>query len=1009
MIYRNSILRRGLLAFVLAAAVFGGGTMGTPASAQSPGATGKPEAAGSSRSPNFVLIVADDLGYGDVGYQGGKVPTPNIDSIAAGGVTLTDGYVTCPVCAPSRAGLLTGRYQQAFGFWDNIGPFRRDEKVQPGIPVNLPILSERLKDLGYTCGLFGKTHDGDAEEQMAFNRWDEFYGFNNGASNYLGDMNRLHNPIFHNKTIVSRPYAERGVDVRDVNEDGVLVRDLENYFTDQLGDMAAAFIDANADQPFLCYVPFNAIHGPFQAPKPMFDKYASVKDRDRRLTMAMLDSMDQNVGKVLEALRRNGLEEDTLVVFLSDNGGHDASINAPLRGKKGTYWEGGLRVPFCLQWKGVLPSGEKYAKPVISLDIMPTFIAAAGGEIDPAWQLDGVDLIPFMTGEKGGRPHETLYWTWGARKAIREGDLKVMTQNDGRNWEMFDLSQDMAEEHDLAPARSEKVQTLVRKHAEWESGLMPQQWGWNKELGFEDPEFGKPKPYHDPNYFLRDAALELNGIFSEHMVLQRGRPIPVYGTGRAGEAVEVKLGDDVVTGTIDGVGDWRVEFPAREASAKPIEMVVRSGGQEVGLGDLLVGDVWVCSGQSNMGWALFQTEPLPDTYAHADKLRLLSGKVVTSDRPQKDFMPDPDKSPNGWERADEAHALGISAVSYYMGREICEQAKIPVGIVVIALGGSQIWPWMTPASFEGHPEEEMARASSKMAWEWAEGQANRFEEEGDEARAERLRYQYKAKAPGSLYNAMMHPLTQMPIAGMLWYQGERSQDNPPPYRTLFPAAIHGWREAWGQGDIPFVFIQLPGYHGGEGRNELRARGFPLVREAQELALELPNTGMAMALEYGDYANVHPRVKNEVGRRAGLQALRLMGKDVVADGPVMRQVDLEGDTAVVIFDSVAGGLETRRVVLARSPAKGAGGDPGPISVDEGELAGFEVCGPDGVFVAAEARISGTEKVELRAKDVNDIRHVRYAFTPFPVCNLYSSSGLPARPFRTDEFPVAYGER
>jgi arylsulfatase A-like enzyme len=338
---------------------------------------------------------------------------------------------------------------------------------------------------------------------MAFSRWDEFYGFNNGASNYLGDMNRLHNPIFHNKTIVSRPYAERGIDVREVNEGGVLVRDFEKYLTDQLGDQAAGFIDANAkaERPFLCYVPFNAIHGPFQAPKPMVEKYGEVDDKDRRLTMAMLESMDENVGKVLEALRRNGLEEDTLVVFLSDNGGHEASVNAPLRGKKGTYWEGGLRVPFCMQWKGALPSGELYRDAVISLDILPTFIAAAGGEIDPAWDLDGVDLLPYLKGEEAGRPHEALYWVWGARKAIREGNLKAVTQDDGKSWQLFDLAADIGEANDLAGSQLEKVETLVRKHAAWEAGLMPQQWGWNKALGYEDPEFGKPKPYHDPNYF----------------------------------------------------------------------------------------------------------------------------------------------------------------------------------------------------------------------------------------------------------------------------------------------------------------------------------------------------------------------------------------------------------------------------------------------------------------------------------------------------------------------------
>ena len=404
--------------------------------------------------PNVVVIMADDLGYGDVSYQGGDVPTPNIDSIAREGVTFTDGYVTCPVCAPSRAGLLTGRYQQRFGFWDNIGPFRTGKDVVPGVPTDLPILSERLKTLGYTSGLFGKTHDGDAEEMMAFSRWDEFYGFNNGASNFLGDMNRPHNPIFHNRKIVSSPYSKRGVKHGDVCQAGVIIKDAENYLTDKLGQMAATFIETNKDQPFLCYIPFNAIHGPFQAPKALVDKYAHVEDAKRRKVMAMVESMDQNVGRVLGALKKHGLMENTLIVFLSDNGGHEASPNKPLRGKKGTYWEGGLRIPFCMRWDGRIKPGQIYRYPVISLDIVPAAIAAAGGSVDPAWELDGVDLLPYITGQRPDRPHETLYWVWGARKAIRQGDMKAVSIDNGRTYMLFDLSTDIGEQNDLEIGRA---------------------------------------------------------------------------------------------------------------------------------------------------------------------------------------------------------------------------------------------------------------------------------------------------------------------------------------------------------------------------------------------------------------------------------------------------------------------------------------------------------------------------------------------------------------------------
>ena len=206
--------------------------------------------------------------------------------------------------------------------------------------------------------------------------------------------------------------------------------------------------------------------------------------------------MDQNIGKVLSVLKKHRLEENTLVVFLSDNGGHEASPNKPLRGKKGTYWEGGLRIPFCMKWKGQLPAGKTFSKPVISLDLMPTFIAAAGSEIEAGWKLDGTNLLPFLKGESKNRPHETLYWTWGARKAIRHLDLKVLTDDGGKSWKMFQLAQDIGENNDLSTKRPKKLKELIAKHNAWESTLMPQQWGWSKNLGYKDPTFGKPKPYH---------------------------------------------------------------------------------------------------------------------------------------------------------------------------------------------------------------------------------------------------------------------------------------------------------------------------------------------------------------------------------------------------------------------------------------------------------------------------------------------------------------------------------
>ena len=453
--------------------------------------------------PNFVIFLADDLGYGDVGYQGGEVTTPHIDSIAKGGVTLTNGYVTCPVCAPSRAGLLTGRYQQTFGFWDNIGPYRVSREVEPGIPLEIPILSEKLKKFGYVSGLFGKTHGGDAEKMMPFNRWDQFYGFNNGASNYLAGMNRPHNPIFHNLRIIGQSYQARGISDSEISRKGILLRDREKYLTKVFARRAAAFIERNQKNPFLCYLPFNAIHGPFQAPEDLYEKYSSEKDHKRRLTMAMIDSLDQAVGIVLDALERFALEENTLVIFLSDNGGHEASSCLPLRGKKATFWEGGLRVPFCMKWPGRLQPGKIYGEPVISLDILPTLVSAAGEQLDPSWNLDGMDLLPYLSDPQTAFPRRSLLWTWGPRKAIRMGRYKAVTQNQGRSWGLYDLHKDLSEKRDLSKEQPQRMERMVKQFLEWEKNLMPQQWGWSKDLGFKDPDFGKPRPYHKPGYFKK--------------------------------------------------------------------------------------------------------------------------------------------------------------------------------------------------------------------------------------------------------------------------------------------------------------------------------------------------------------------------------------------------------------------------------------------------------------------------------------------------------------------------
>jgi arylsulfatase A-like enzyme len=224
-------------------------------------------------------------------------------------------------------------------------------------------------------------------------------------------------------------------------------------------------------------MPFNAQHSPLQAPQKYRDRFANIEDPRRRIFAAVMSSMDDAVGKVLDKIRETGQEENTLIVFLSDNGGptrQTTSSNAPLRGFKATTWEGGVRVPFCMQWKGKIPAGKTFEQPVIQLDILPTMVAAAGASVDPAWKLDGVNLLPYLTGEKSGRPHDTLYWRFGDQWAIRHGDWKLVVGNGGgKEPELYNLADDLSESKDLAADQPEKVKELQALWDKWNTEQAP--------------------------------------------------------------------------------------------------------------------------------------------------------------------------------------------------------------------------------------------------------------------------------------------------------------------------------------------------------------------------------------------------------------------------------------------------------------------------------------------------------------------------------------------------------
>ncbi len=342
--------------------------------------------AGAKRRPNIVILLADDMGFADAGFQGCKdIPTPNLDSLSQRGVRFTSGYVSGPYCSPTRAGLLTGRYQTRFGHEFNPGG---GDTV--GLPLTEATLADRLKAAGYVTGLVGKWHLGSGPNYQPQRRgFDEFFGFLGGADSYFADKG---------------PPILRGTDV--VEE--------KAYLTDAFGE-AVAFIDRHKEQPFFLYLAFNAVHTPMHATDARLQKFNAIENKTRRTYAAMLWAMDEAVGQVLAKLTAAGLEEDTLIFFFSDNGGPvmpgttiNGSSNTPLRGSKRTTLEGGIRVPWVIAWKGKLPAGKVYDQPIIQLDVLPTALAAAEVAVDE--KCDGVNLVPHLTGAKEAAPHETLYW-----------------------------------------------------------------------------------------------------------------------------------------------------------------------------------------------------------------------------------------------------------------------------------------------------------------------------------------------------------------------------------------------------------------------------------------------------------------------------------------------------------------------------------------------------------------------------------------------------------------------
>jgi sialate O-acetylesterase len=494
---------------------------------------------------------------------------------------------------------------------------------------------------------------------------------------------------------------------------------------------------------------------------------------------------------------------------------------------------------------------------------------------------------------------------------------------------------------------------------------------------------------------IANADIKLPAIFSDHAVLQRDRMVPVWGWADPGEEVAVMIAGQTHKATADQKGKWRVTLDPLSIG-EPLKLIVEGRGSRLERNDILVGDVWLCSGQSNMEWpvAASTNSDLEIPVANHPTLRVVRVKGPGSQTPVEDFD-------GQWDVCTPKTVAGFSAVGYYFGRELQQHLDVPIGLIDNSWGGSACDAWIRRDRLEGNPLYAVQLANwDKIAAEFDEAEAK---SEYEKNLAEWRRKAEAAKAagepeppgrpyfnnplvgnqrPANLYHARLGPILGYALRGAIWYQGESNAGRAYQYREMFPLMIQTWRDDWKQGDFPFYWAQLADFMA--EKTEPGDSAWAELREAQTMTQDrLPNTGQAVIIDIGEGADIHPRNKLEVAKRLARWALaRDYGRDIVCQSPRYESMEISGDTIVVKFKDVGGTLRT---------------------IDENEVEGFAIAGEDRNWVSAEAKIVAPDRVAVRSDKVSSPIAVRYAWADNPVCNLYNNVGLPVTPFRTDDWP------
>jgi sialate O-acetylesterase len=477
------------------------------------------------------------------------------------------------------------------------------------------------------------------------------------------------------------------------------------------------------------------------------------------------------------------------------------------------------------------------------------------------------------------------------------------------------------------------------------------------------------------------ADVKMPAIFGNHMVLQQEMRVPVWGKADPGEKVTVTAGDHTGAATADSSGKWRVDLPPFAPGTAPLTVTV-TGKNALTFTDVLIGDVWLASGQSNMEFAMARygdhvadgsgyAGGVPDARHEIDKsadpqMRLFNVVHQMAYEPADDLVGE-------WEVCKPESVELFSAVAYYFGKELRANLNRPIGLIESSYGGTTSQPWTSLEGLQKAPpfQDDLNTLANVRKSVPTLGVNDR-------------------RTPTVLFNGMIAPLIPYAIKGVIWYQGEDNGGNPLPYRTLFPRLITDWREKWGEGDFPFLWVQLAGWAGNGGP---AANFWPMLREAQAMALSLPKTGMATAVDIGDAYDIHPIDKASVAARLALAARKVAyGQDVIDQGPVFDKMTVTGNAARITFTELGGGLK-----IGSPPRKPLHEAPTPTD----KLLGFAIAGADKKFVAADAKIDG-DAVIVSSPDVPAPVAVRYWWAHSTQANLYNNAGLPALPFRTDDW-------